>query len=141
MTASSALAGRPVQLTLELTGRACRRLPASGRAARRSFWNAVDVVDVGGPTLRACGAVVRACIDLEECHADAWVGHHDLVLGAGGTSGCTPQQPTRHDALVSAAHALMRHCRAIVRRAECHRRSDVRAAKEVIRWLEYLDLL
>lgn len=140
MTASSVVAERPVQLTLELTGRACRRLPVSGRAARRTFWEVVDVVDVGGPTLRACGRVVRTRIDVEQTAASVWIAHHDLVLGGGGSSGWTRPQPTRHDALVSAAHALMRHCRAVVRQS-AHRHPDVRAAKEVIRWLEYLDLL
>lgn len=47
----------------------------------------------------------------------------------------------RQDALTSAAHAVMRHCQRLITSATGQPRADVRAAKQVIRWLELLDLL
>ena len=142
MTASSLPGERSVQLTLELIGRAVRPVRAGGRtAARRPFWDLVDLVDVGGPTLRACGRAVRVRLDVEQTAAGDWIAHHDLVLAVTGTSARTRRQPTRGDALASAAHAVARHCQSILRSSEQQRRDDLRSAKEVIRWLEYLDLL
>jgi hypothetical protein len=142
MTASSLPGDQPVQLTLELIGRSSRAVRTPSRASPpRPFWDVVDLVDVGGPTLRACGRAVRVRLDVDQTAPGDWIAHHDLVLAASGTSAPTRRQLTRGDALGSAAHAVARHCRSILLNPERQRREDLRSAKEVIRWLESLDLL
>jgi hypothetical protein len=58
-----------------------------------------------------------------------------------GVSGPTRAQSTRQDALASAAYAVAGHCRHLLADPSSHPRADVRAAREVVRWLELLDLL
>jgi hypothetical protein len=62
------------------------------------------------------------------------------IFSQSGVSGPTRSLPTRQDALTAAAHAVMRHCQRLITSAAGQPRADVRAAKEVIRWLELLDL-
>lgn len=125
---------RPVQLTMRLLTRGRRH------SMRRPYWDDVDLVDVGAGSLRARRRDVRVRLDLGRPEAGAWIGYHDAVLPHSGSSGTTRRQPTRHDALASAAHALARHCRRIT--STCDQpRDELRAAKEILRWLDILDLL
>ncbi|HLI60780.1 MAG TPA: hypothetical protein VKV21_14055 [Solirubrobacteraceae bacterium] len=134
---TAAVIDRPVQLVLRLVSRGHRR------TERRPFWDDADLVDLGGPTLRARGRIARVRIDVERTDSGTWTAHHDLIVAGTGTSGSTAPQPTRGDALVSAAHALARHCRmTLLAPASTHSpRAETRAAREVLRWLDALDLL
>jgi hypothetical protein len=69
-----------------------------------------------------------------------WTGYYDALLFSGtGVSGPTRPMPSRLDALTTTAHAVARHCRRLLNSPAG--RADRRAAAEVIRWLEALDLL
>ena len=127
---------RPVQLTLRL-----HRGGSPRRHVRRPIWSDADLADLGAPMLRARWRDVRVRLDVARLDDGDWIGHHDAVLPGGGTSGTTRRQPTRQDALTSAAHALARHCRRISSTTCDRSRHEVRAAKEVLRWLDILDLL
>jgi hypothetical protein len=130
---------RPVQLTIQLVGhpqRGYRR-----RGVPRPFWTDADLIDAGGPTLRASARTVRVRLDAAQTDDGGWAAHHDAVFSRSGTSGATKRQLTRRDALASAAHGLARHCGWILRTPNNQPREDVRSAREVLRWLEILDLL
>ena len=64
-----------------------------------------------------------------------------LFFSGTGVSGPTRPMPSRLDALSTAAHAVARHCRRLLDSSASQARADRRAATEVIRWLELLDLL
>ncbi len=70
-----------------------------------------------------------------------WVGSYDLLLRCDGTSGSTRAQTTRQDALVSAAYRVSKYCESILERKAAHVVCDVRAAAQVLRRLNLLDLL
>ena len=127
---------KPVQLTLRLLTGGRR-----GRSPRRPYWDEVDLADLGAGSLRARRRDVRVRLDLGQPEAGVWVGFHDAVLPRSGSSGATRRQPTRRDALASAAHGLARHCRRVVGTSHQQPRDEVRAAREVLQWLETLDLL
>jgi hypothetical protein len=121
------------QLHLELTGRAVRR-------RRDAFWDIADVIDTGGPTLRAVGRGVRLRLDVDQTASGQWIAEHDIVLDCHGSSGRTRPHPGRSDALAAAAYEVARLCWSIQRGTKrC--RDGVRASAAVLRWLEDLDLL
>lgn len=126
----------PVQLTLELRGVA----RPIGRRTRRPYWEQVDLADLGGE-LRAARRGARVVLGAQQRPDGGWTGYHDLALPANGSDGVTKSQPSRYDALVSAAHALARHCERVLSRHQLTHRDEVRATREVLRWLEALDLL
>jgi len=127
---------RPVQLTLDL------RAPSGtgGRSGSRSYWDRADLADLGGE-LHARRPGVRAVLTAQRRRDGSWVGYHDLVLGASGTSGPTRPQSTRTDALVSAAYGLARHCHGVLARASAEPREAVTAARQLLRWLDQLGLV
>ena len=136
MTATSTIK-RPVQLTLALVA------PCSAprhRAVARPFWAEVDLADLGGP-LRARGRTVRVLLDAQRTEDGLWRGQYDALLSRSGVSGPTKLVPLRRDALTSAAHAVAAHCQRVIARGGHEPPSDVRAAKEVRRWLQLVDLL
>ena len=124
----------PVQLTLQL---------CSIRAGRphSSYWERVDLADVGGE-LQARNHAVRVLLGAQPDCGGTWTGYYDaLFFSNTGVSGPTRPLPSRLDALSTAAHAVARHCRLLISPSAAQPRADIRAAKEVIRWLELLDLL
>jgi len=130
---------RPVQLTfqlLTLLPRGVARRPVP----RRPYWIHVDSADVGGD-LRANNQRVRVRLDAHAAADGTWTAYYDLLLSQSGVSGPTRPLPTRQDALSSAAYAIAKHCRWLVANPDGQARDTVRAAREVIRWLELLDLL
>lgn len=70
-----------------------------------------------------------------------WRDSYDAVFSSSGLSGATRAMPLRRDALASAAHAVAAHCRRVVAGADREPGTAVRAARETLRWLAYLDLL
>lgn len=130
---------RPVQLCLELRTRAPGRR-SSRSAAPRPYWDQVDLADIGGE-LRAQAATVRVALDATQCADTTWVGIYDVLLRCDGTSGTTKAQPTRQDALVSAAYRVSDYCKSIVDRKASYSSCDRRAAKSILSWLTQLDLL
>jgi hypothetical protein len=71
-----------------------------------------------------------------------WTGYYDaLFFSDTGVSGPTRPMPSRLDALSTAAYAVTRHCRRLLDSSASRSRADLRAATEVMRWLELLDLL
>jgi hypothetical protein len=127
----------PVQLVLDLRAPTAR-LPRS--MERRPYWDAVDMADLGG-TLCARRPGVRAVIDAQCGPTGLWLGYHDVLLGQLGSSAVTRPQPTRQDALASAAHAVAQTCRRILAAPGHHVLATTCAARQVIRWLGELDLL
>lgn len=138
MIAASPSPHQPVQLCLDLVTRPCRP-GRSPRSAPRAYWDYVDLADVGGE-LRARGPNARAAIASAQSTAGVWTATFDLLLCRGGTSGTTKPQETRGDAITSAAYAIALYCRTVASDATCGR-VDVRAAREVLRWLTELDVL
>jgi hypothetical protein len=129
----------PVQLSFQL--RAFRPRGAARVAApRRPYWTSVDTADVGGD-LRARNHCVHVRLDAQAATDGTWTAYYDLLLAQSGVSGPTRPLPTRQDALNSAAYAIAKHCRGLVANPGGQARETVRAAREVIRWLEVLDLL
>jgi hypothetical protein len=129
----------PVQLCLELRTKASRtRVSVTG--AFRSYWDQIDLADVGGE-LHARRPRVKALLTADPRSDGSWIGYHDLVLGSGGSSGPTRPQTTRVDALVSAAYMVVKHCDAVLAQNGTAPRSDARAARQLLRWLRQLDLL
>jgi hypothetical protein len=136
---SSAANPLPVQLTLQLLTRDAptRRSPATSAP----YWVHVDLADVGGQ-LRARNHAVRVLLDADAAADGTWIGYYDALFTQSGVSGPTRAHSTRQDALASAAYAVAGHCRHLLGDvAGSHPRADVRAAREVVRWLEMLDLL
>jgi hypothetical protein len=136
--AANLSAFHPVQLTLQL----CSQRPGSLRAARPrlSYWERVDLADVGGD-LQARTHAVRVLL-AAQAEGGAWTGYYDALFFSGtGISGPTRPMPSRLDALSTASHAVARHCRRILDSSTSRSRADLRAAKEVMQWLEQLDLL
>ena len=129
----------PVQLTLQL----CSQRPSSTRVARPrlSYWERVDFADVGGE-LQARNHAVRVLLAAQPDGGGTWTGYYDALFFSGtGVSGPTRPMPSRLDALSTAAHAVARHCRRLLDSSASRSRADRRAAAEVMRWLEALDLL
>lgn len=129
----------PVQLTLPLCAPHRPGVPRVS-AARQPYWTQIDLADLGGE-LRARNHAVRVQLSADVADDSAWTGYYDALFTQSGVSGPTRPQVTRQDALVTAAYAVARHCRRLLGEASCHPRADVRAAREVMRWLELLDLL
>ena len=133
--AASLAAFHPVQLTLQL----CSQRPPRAERPRISYWERVDLADVGGE-LQARNHVVRVLLGAQPECGGAWTGYYDaLFLSNTGVSGPTRPMPSRLDALSAAAHEIARHCRRLLNSPAG--RADRRAAAEVMRWLEGLDLL
>ena len=128
---------RPIQLCLELRARPSRRR-TSGQA--RPYWDYVDLADVGG-ALRARRHSVRVLLDTTKRTDSTWIGRYGLLVSRDGASGATKAQATRQDALASAAYGVAEYCTAILDRKPANPTCDVRAAAEVMRWLQLLDLL
>jgi hypothetical protein len=129
----------PVQLTLQL----CAAPPRGSRrqaAPRQPYWTQIDLADLGGE-LYARNHAVRVSLTAQPTSSGSWTGYYDALFSQSGVSGPTRHLPTRQDALTTAAHAVARHCNRLLASSSCQPRADVRAAKEVIRWLELLDLL
>lgn len=141
MTATSALPvdDGPMQLLIPLQGPGEER-PRRRRARARSYWEHADAVDLGGP-LRARSRWARVEIDAEALDGGGWRGHHFLDLPGSGIGGSTKRMPLRADALASSAHAVAAHCRRVIDAGDREPTTAVRAAREVLRWLGYLDLL
>lgn len=137
--AANLSAFHPVQLTLQL----CSQRPGSTRVARprMSYWERVDLADVGGE-LQARNQAVRVLLAAQPDCGGTWTGYYDaLFLSGTGASGPTRPMPSRLDALSSAAHEVARHCRRLLSSSAGAVRANLRAATEVMRWLEELDLL
>lgn len=98
------------------------------------------MADLGGE-LQARNHAVRVSLTAQPTSDGAWPGYYDALFSQSGVSGPTRPLSTRQDALTSAAHDVMRHCQRLITSATGQPRADARAAKEVIRWLELLDLL
>jgi hypothetical protein len=128
-----------VQLCLDFLGK-----PRHRRVIRHTeappYWDSVDTADVGGE-LRARSRHVHLILDASQCAQATWIGSFDLVLGHDGASGVTKPQASRQDALTSAAYDMRRYCQRILDRATASSRDDVRAAREVLRWMTRLELL
>jgi hypothetical protein len=106
-----------------------------------SYWERVDLADVGGE-LQARNHAVRVLLAAQPDCGGTWTGYYDALFFSGtGVSGPTRQMPSRLDALTTAAHAVARHCRRLLDSSASRSRADRRAAAEVLRWLEVLDLL
>ena len=127
---------RPVQLTLTLVARPNRRHSA---LEQRPYWDDIDLADLGGE-LHARRPGVKALLGADARRDGMWVGYHDLVLGRDGTSGSTRAHATREDALISAAYQLAEHCHAVISRTTVTK-SNVTAARQLLRWLQQLDLV
>jgi hypothetical protein len=129
--------GTPVQLTLNLLAPSARRCRAE---ERHPFWDYIDGADLGGE-LHARRPGVKALLTAERRADGSWIGYHDLVLGAGGSSGPTRPQITRDDALVSAAYPVAKHCEAVLAQNGTAPRIDATVARQLLRWLRQLDVL
>jgi hypothetical protein len=104
-----------------------------------SYWERVDLADVGGE-LQARNHAVRVLLGAQPDCGGAWTGYYDALFFSGtGVSGLTRPMPSRLDALSTAAHAVARHCRRLLDSPVG--RADRKAAAEVMRWLEQVDLL
>lgn len=68
-------------------------------------------------------------------------GSYDLLRRCDGASGKTKPQATRQDALASAAYRVNEYCESLLDRKAEFLACEVRAAREVVRWLGILDLL
>ena len=130
---------RPVQLCLELRTRAPGRRAAT-TAVPRPYWDHVDLADIGGE-LRAARDGVKALLTAERQSDRSWVGYHDLVLGGGGSSGSTRPQVSRQDALASAAYQMVKHCELVLAQNGTVSRAEAQAARQIVRWLNQLDVL
>jgi hypothetical protein len=95
---------------------------------------------VGGQ-LSARNHAVRVQLAADVARDGFWTGYFDVLFTNSGTSGPTRPLSSRQDALAAAAHSVSRHCQRLLATAADHTKADVRAAKEVVRWLEGLDLL
>ena len=123
---------RPVQLTLQLfTGNAPRRRPA----APAPYWVHADFADVGGQ-LCPRNHAVRVQLSADVTRDGFWIGYCDVLFTNSGTSGPIRPLGSRQDALAAAAHSVSRHCQRLLTTAAGHTKADVRAAKEVVRWLK-----
>jgi len=133
--AANLSASHPVQLTLQL----CSQRPTRAARPRISYWERVDLADVGGE-LQARNHAVRVLLAARPDCGGAWTGYYDaLFFSNTGVSGPTRLMPSRLDALSAAAHEVARHCRHLLQSPTG--RAGRRAAAEVMRWLEGLDLL
>jgi hypothetical protein len=128
----------PVQLCLDLVNPQSRR-GRSLRSTARSYWDSVDLADVGGD-LHARNRSVRVILSASRRPDHTWLGSYDLLLGDDGTSGVTRLQVSRQDAIASAAYCVARHCQMVLDRG-ARSRGDSRGASEVLRWMTTLDLL
>ena len=105
--AASLPAFHPVQLTLQL----CSLRPPRAARPRISYWERVDLADVGGE-LQARNHAVRVLLGAQPDRGGAWTGYYDALFFSGtGVSGPTRPMPSRLDALSTAGHAVARHCR------------------------------
>ncbi len=137
--AANLTAFHPVQLTLQ----PCSQRPGSPRVARPrlSYWERVDLADVGGE-LQARNHAVRVLLAAQPDCGGTWTGYYDALFFSGtGVSGPTRQMPSPLDALSTGAHAVARDCRRLLDSSASRSRADLRAAREVLHWLEPLDLL
>jgi hypothetical protein len=137
IAASLALIDRPVQLTLALVTRPTRRRSTH---EQRPYWDYADLADLGGE-LHARRHCVKVLLGADHRSDGTWVGYHDLVLGTDGSNGCTKAHATRQDALISAAYQLAGYCRDVIARGPAAQKSDVAAARQLLRWLQRLDLV
>ena len=127
---------RPVQLTLTLVAGPIRRRSA---LEQRPYWDDVDLADLGGE-LHARRPGVKALLGAEIRPDGTWVGYHDLLLRWDGSNGSTRPHASREDALISAAYQLADRCHAVISR-KAVTKSDVTAARQLMRWLQQLDLV
>jgi hypothetical protein len=102
------------------------------RPSRAPYWDWADTADAGGSLRARRGHEVDAFITASASKG-GWTGSWDLGIGDDVASGSTRPQPSRGDALLSAADGLYRRCKA--------ERSAKRAARELEHWLQGLDLL
>ncbi len=130
----------PVQLTLQLCAPHRPGAPRLSRP-RQPYWTYIDLADLGGGELQARNHTARVALAAQPTTNGSWTGYYDALFSQSGVSGPTRPLPSRQDALSTAAHAVLRHCRCLITSAAASPRADVRAAKEIIRWLELLDLL
>jgi hypothetical protein len=127
----------PVQLTFQLCG---TRQPGATRttSSPRPYWTHVDTADVGGE-LQARNQSARVRIGAHQSVDGTWTGYYDACFAQSGASGPIRTMSSRQDVLASAAYSVARHCRWVL--ANTQPRDSLRAAREVLRWLEVLDLL
>ena len=120
--AANLSAFQPVQLTLQL----CSQRPTRAARPRGSYWERVDLTDVGGE-LQARNHAVRVLLAAQPDSGGAWAGYYDaLFLSNTGVSGPPRPMPSRLDALSAAAHEVARHCRRLL--TSPSGRADRRAA-------------
>lgn len=124
----------PVQLTLQL----CSQRPPRAARPRTSYWERVDLADVGGE-LQARNHAVRVLLAAQPDFGGAWTGYYDACSSQTRVSAVQLGRCPRLDALSAAAHEVARHCRRLLDSSAS--RADRKAAAEVTRWLEQLDLL
>jgi hypothetical protein len=106
----------------------------------RAVAQCCGVADLGGE-LHARNHVVLVSLTAQPTSDGAWTGYYDALFSQSGVSGPTRSMPSRQDVLATAAHSIARHCRWLLAPATAQPRHSLRAAREVLRWLEMLDLL
>lgn len=97
------------------------------------------------PTLAASSRrnhAVRVLLATQPDCGSTWTGYYvALFFSETGVNGPTKPMPSRLDALSTAARAGGRHCPPLLDSSASQSRADLRAASEVMRWLEHVDLL